>query len=106
MVNIFLTIGETCITICITGRGVNRMISVRLSQRLDNKLADLSEREKVTKSELIKEALEKYLDDYEQKSEPYALGEDLFGKYGSGSGDRSVTYKEKVRAKIGAKIPR
>jgi predicted DNA-binding protein len=82
------------------------MISVRLSKHLDNKLTAISEREKTTKSELIKEALEKYMDDYEQKSEPFVLGEDLFGKYGSGTGNLSVTYKEKVRAKIGAKIPR
>jgi hypothetical protein len=54
----------------------------------------------------IKEALEKYLVDYEQKNQPFDLGEELFGKYGSGAGDRSVTYKQKVRAKIGAKMSR
>jgi predicted DNA-binding protein len=80
------------------------MISVRLSKKLDHKLAALSEREKITKSELVKEALEKYLDDYEQKSQPFVLGEELFGKYGSGTGERSVTYKQKVRAKIGARM--
>jgi predicted DNA-binding protein len=77
---------------------------VRLPKKLDHKLALLSKRERVTKSELVKEALEKYLDDYEQKSQPFLLGEELFGKYGSGTGDRSVTYKQKVRAKIDAKL--
>jgi predicted DNA-binding protein len=82
------------------------MTSVRLPKELETKLAVLAEREKVAKSELIKEALENYLTGCEQKNQPFALGEDLFGKYGSGAGDLSTTFKKKVRVKIGAKVSR
>jgi predicted DNA-binding protein len=60
------------------------MTSIRLSKELAKKLNSLSERENITKSEIIKEALEKYFDDYEKKANPYDLGEEFFGKYGSG----------------------
>jgi predicted DNA-binding protein len=61
-----------------------------------SKCPEYTEREKITKSELIKEALEKYLNDCEHKSQPFILGEELFGKYGSGTGNLSVTYKKKA----------
>jgi len=35
---------------------------------------------------------------------PYLLGKDLFGRYGSGKGDLSKTYKTKLKDKIGEKI--
>jgi predicted DNA-binding protein len=82
------------------------MASVRLPKELQDRLDVVAKRENLTKSEMIKEALEKYLTADEQKTQPFALGEELFGKYGSGGGDRSVTYKQKVRAKISAKLSR
>jgi predicted DNA-binding protein len=82
------------------------MTSVRLPKELQEKLAAVAEREKLAKSDLIKEALEKYLAGDELKARPFALGEELFGKYGSGTGDRSGAYKQKVRAKISAKMSR
>jgi Arc/MetJ-type ribon-helix-helix transcriptional regulator len=82
------------------------MTSVRLPKELQDKLAAVAKREKLAKSDLIKEALEKYLAGDELKARPFVLGEELFGNYGSGTGDRSVTYKQKVRAKISAKLSR
>lgn len=80
------------------------MTSIRLSKELEEKLNSLSERENMTKSEIIKEALEEYLDNYEQKANPYDLGKELFGKYGSGKGDLSTSYKKKVRSKVNEKM--
>ncbi|MEW6623424.1 MAG: ribbon-helix-helix protein, CopG family [Bacillota bacterium] len=80
------------------------MISVRLPRDLENKINYLSETEGITKSDIIKEALEKYLKDKENHIHPYKLGEELFGRFGSGKKDMSSTYKQKVRKKINEKV--
>jgi predicted DNA-binding protein len=80
------------------------MISVRLPKELEDKLNLLSQQENITKSDVIKEALTKYIADRENKLTSYDLGRELFGKYGSGKGDLSITYKEKVREKINEKM--
>lgn len=80
------------------------MTSIRLPKKLEEKLNSLAERENITKSEIIKEALESYFDNYEKKTNPYDLGKELFGKYGSGQGDLSISYKQKVRNKINEKM--
>ncbi len=81
------------------------MFSIRLPKELEKKVEELSEKEQVTKSEIVREALQEYIDKREKTEHPYLLGEDLFGKYGSDSGSRSVEYKEIVRDKIHAKNP-
>lgn len=81
------------------------MISVRLSKQLEEKINNLSKQEDVTKSDIIKEALEKYIEEQEKQTKPYELGVELFGKQGSGKGNLSKTYKKKVREKINEKHP-
>lgn len=79
------------------------MLSVRLPKELEEKINMLSEQENSTKSDLVKKALEKYINEKEKQFQPYDLGKELFGKYGSGEGDLSVCYKQKVRKKIDEK---
>lgn len=82
------------------------MISVRLEPELEQRLNYLSEKRKVSKSQIIKDSLGMYfqaIDDENNAKTPFQLGEDLFGRYASGDTDRSVTYKEKVRERIRAK---
>lgn len=43
------------------------MISVRLSKELEDKIDSLSKQENVTKSDIIKEALEKYFTDHKKR---------------------------------------
>jgi len=81
------------------------MISIRLPQELEEKLASLSASQRVTKSDIVKQALEDYFERYEEARRPYDLGKDLFGKYGSGVGTLSRDYKKRVREKIHAKMP-
>jgi hypothetical protein len=57
-----------------------------------------------TKSNVKEEAPEKYFDDYEKVANPYDLGKEFFGKYGSGKGDLSASYKQKVRSKVDEKM--
>jgi len=73
------------------------MVSVRLPKYLMEKLELIAKREKLTKSEVIKKALDEYFNKYAKTRRPYSLGKDLFGKYGSGRGNLSVKYKKKVR---------
>lgn len=80
------------------------MISLRLTKELEDKLEYLSKEEQTTKSDLIREAIEKYIIEHENIRKPYELGQDLFGKKGSGKTDLSLTYKQKVKGKISEKM--
>ena len=82
------------------------MISLRLSKELEEKVIARSHRSQITKSDVIREAIEKYVVSQEEADHPFLLGEDLFGKYGSGDGSLSVTYKKKVKEKLHEKMPR
>ncbi len=76
------------------------MISVRLPKELENQINALTKEKKITKSEIIKEALVLYLEKSEKIESSYDLGKDLFGKYGSRNGNLSSEYKSKVKEKI------
>ena len=54
-------------------------------------------------SEIIKESLEMYYEREENELDSYTLGLPYFGKYSSGEGDLSTTYKERIKEKIRAK---
>ncbi len=59
----------------------------------------LSKQERMTKSDIIKGALNKYFTDHEKKCRLYELGEELFHQFGSGKGDLTESYKKKLREK-------
>lgn len=76
------------------------MRSIRLSEELEHELANLAEYKNVSRSEIIKEALEQYMSRENIKHKPYDLGADVFGKYGSTDTETSTTYKSKIREKL------
>lgn len=76
------------------------MRSVRLSDKLEKKLARLSNQKNVSRSSIIKEALVEYIANHKKDSTPYELGKDSFGTYSSGNNDRSVTYKARIKEKL------
>jgi len=80
------------------------MTSIRLSKKQENDLQKIAEAEQVSKSDIIKEALDLYIKRFHNATSPYELGKDVFGKYGSGRNDNSTTYKSKLKKKINAKI--
>ena len=82
------------------------MISLRLSDDLDEKLNQIAKTEKISKSEIVKRALVQYFEDYQKSHSPYDLGTDLFGKYGSGDGTLSQNYKNILKGKIREKHSR
>lgn len=79
------------------------MTTVRLEDEVVRKLEQIARRERRSKSEVIKTALSEYFTHHSEESTPYQLGEDLFGQFGSGEQERSVTYKQRLKGKLGGK---
>jgi hypothetical protein len=73
---------------------------------MEQKLESAANTENTSKSEIIKEALEQYFR-REEEQNSWELGEPYFGKYGSrggsGDGNLSTDYKNRLKGKIGAK---
>ena len=80
------------------------MTTVRLPMEIEAKLAIFAEKRHKSKSEIIKEALTNLFYKEEIEKDSFELGEEYFGKYGSGDGTLSVSYKQKLKEKIHAKI--
>jgi len=76
------------------------MTTVRLPLEFERKLDAISKTRHRSKSDLIKEALENYFFHEESMKDSYELGKEYFGKYGSGDGALSSTYKERIKEKI------
>ena len=81
----------------------NQMTTARLPMETRHKLLILSKVKGKTKSEIIKESLDMYYEHEENEIDSYTLGEPYFGKYSSGEGDLSTTYKERIREKLRAR---
>ncbi|MHB0855561.1 MAG: ribbon-helix-helix protein, CopG family [Rectinema subterraneum] len=80
------------------------MTTVRLPIEIEQRLEILARKKHKSKTDLIREALEKLFIQEESEKDSYELGEEYFGKYGSGDGTLSVTYKDKLKDKINAKL--
>ena len=81
----------------------DQITTARLPKDIRNKLLILSKIKGKTKSDIIKESVEMYYEREENEIDSYTLGEPYFGKYGSGEGDLSTTYKERIREKLRAR---
>ena len=79
------------------------MTTVRLPTEIESKLTIFAEKRHKSKSEIIKEALTNLFYKEEIEKDSFELGEEYFGKYGSGDGTLSVSYKQKLKDKIHAK---
>lgn len=73
------------------------MLTVRLSSEEEKKLHEYCIREGVSKSNVVKEAIELYLARQSRNKNPYEAGADLFGREGSGTKDKSVSYKKRLK---------
>ncbi|MFZ5859247.1 MAG: ribbon-helix-helix protein, CopG family [Spirochaetota bacterium] len=80
------------------------MTTVRLPIEIEQRLEILARKKHKSKTDLIREALERLFIQEESEKDSYELGEEYFGKYGSGDGTLSVTYKDKLKDKINAKL--
>ncbi|TVQ35576.1 MAG: CopG family transcriptional regulator [Spirochaetaceae bacterium] len=78
------------------------MTSIRLPADIEQKLDALAKTRHKTRSELIRDALEAYLEQETSEKDSYELGITYFGKSGSGERSRSVTYRNRIREKLRA----
>jgi hypothetical protein len=78
------------------------MTTVRLALEMDEKLEAAAKADNTSKSNIIKLALEQYFYREEEESS-WVVGEPYFGKYGSGDGNLSSEYKERLKGKISGK---
>ncbi|MAL18883.1 MAG: CopG family transcriptional regulator [Balneola sp.] len=76
------------------------MRSVRLPEDIDKELENLANQKKVSRSEIIKEALVEYMAQEKKYNQPFESGSRYFGKHGSGEKDRSASYKSRIKDKI------
>ena len=79
------------------------MLTVRLPSNLESEIDKLAAIEKRTKSDIIREAIQEYIDTRQKNDSSYTLGKDLFGKVSSGESDRSKTYRKRVKDKLSEK---
>jgi Ribbon-helix-helix protein, copG family len=73
------------------------MLTVRLSEEEEEQLNAYCQREGISKSIVVKEAIELYLTQHKKSKNPYEAGADLFGQEGSGSKNNSILYKKKLK---------
>lgn len=81
------------------------MLTVRLPDHLERELVRLAAEEGTTKTQIVRRALERYMAAHREQRSSFELGEELFGRYGSGERTLSTSYKERVREKLRAKHP-
>jgi len=77
--------------------------SARLPKETRNKLLILSKSKNKSMSEIIIESVEMYYEKEENQIDSYTLGLPYFGKYSSGEGDLSTTYKQRIKEKLRAR---
>ena len=80
------------------------MTTVRLPADMEKKLQFISKARRKSKSEIIKDALEMFMEQEHLNYSSYELGEDLFGQYGSGRSDLSKNYKKILKEKLNDKF--
>jgi len=79
------------------------MLSIRLPEDIEAKIEQIADNENLSKTEVVKSAIELYIQKYKETANPFELGKDLFGKHGSGKGNLSKDYKNILRDKLRAK---
>lgn len=79
------------------------MLNVRISDETEKELIRYCYDEGVSKSLVVKEALEAYLSQRRKAKSAFEAGAGLFGQEGSGSKNLSVSYKKKLKEKLNAK---
>ena len=78
------------------------MITLRLDFELEQNINNIAQKMGLTKSELIRKSIIAFIEKRE-KSSPWELGNDLFGKYSSDKSNLSLDRKALAKEKIIAK---
>ena len=76
------------------------MISFRLDSKTAQRLESAAKARGMSKSELVRTCLDEFLADHQCKPTAWELGQQLFGCFESGQGDRSRRTRQKSRERI------
>jgi predicted transcriptional regulator len=80
------------------------MLNIRLDEELERKLELIRKKKGISKSALVKEALNQYIDEETSQLSAYELGKDLFDTEEGGSPDGSKNYKAQIKKKLHGKF--
>ena len=78
-------------------------LTARLPAALSRQLDAYSRARNLSRSDVVKAALDRYLQEEAQALDALALGEAYFGRHASGLGDLSDTYKARLKRKLAGK---
>lgn len=78
-------------------------ITIRLDPELQEAVDRVAQAQGLTRSELVRECLQHYLEQQQKRPTPWELGKDLFGKHASGRSDLAVNRKAILREKMRAR---
>jgi len=78
------------------------MITLRLDSKLEQSINTIAHQMGVSRSEFIRKSITDYIDKLEQPS-AWELGNNLFGKHSSGTGNLSTDRKQLIKEKIRVK---
>jgi predicted DNA-binding protein len=78
-------------------------ITIRLEPELQEAIDRAAQAQGMTRSELVRECLQHYLEQQQKRPTPWELGKDLVGRFASGKSDLSVRRKEILREKLRAR---
>ena len=81
-------------------------LTVRLSTRVEQELKAYCTTQRITKSEAVKQALERLLSEAAVQASPYELGKDGFGADHSSGGDVARNTKRLIRQRFRGKARR
>lgn len=76
------------------------MLKIRLDEELERKLELIRKKKGISKSALVKEALNQYIQDETSNLSAYELGKDLFDSEEVGTPEGSKNYKELIKKKF------
>lgn len=76
------------------------MISLRLPKELEEKLNQLSSVEKKTKTDIIRESLQLYIESRENRESAYELASKYFGQSTGSQNQGAIDHHEQVKRKI------
>ncbi|GHU03194.1 hypothetical protein FACS1894158_01010 [Betaproteobacteria bacterium] len=79
------------------------VLTARLPPGLQSRLDSFSDSRHISRSAVVKAALVRYLEEEEREQDALTVGVAFFGKFASGEGDLSTTYKTRLKQKLRGK---
>lgn len=78
------------------------MISLRLDSKIERELKRVAKAKGLSQSEYLRNILVDRLEQESADQTPWSLGQEMFGKYGSGQTDRATNRKALLKDKLRA----